>query len=116
MIKPMMRGEVWTQSGGPDYTGKPRPVVIMQSDDLTDTHSIITCGLTTQRSPALYARPHIEPTPSNGLREKSEVMTDKISTVARTKLGERLGTLTGDDMARIEQALILVLGFEELAI
>lgn len=109
----MQRGEVWTQSGGPDYTGKPRPVVIMQSDQLIDTHSIITCGLTTQRNPALYSRPHIEPTSGNGLRERSEVMTDKISTVARTKLGEHLGTLTDEDMARIQQALILVLGFEE---
>ena len=109
----MKRGEVWTQSGGPDYTGKPRPVVIVQSDELIDTHSIITCGLTTRRSPALYSRPHIAPTPANGLREQSEVMTDKISTVARTKLGEHLGALTDDDMARIQQALMLVLGFEE---
>ncbi len=112
-MRPMQRGEIWTQSGGPDYTGKPRPVVIMQSDQLIDTHSIITCGLTTQRSPALYSRPHIAPTPANGLREQSEVMTDKISAVARGKLGERLGTLTDDDMARVQQALMLVLGFEE---
>jgi mRNA interferase MazF len=109
----MLRGEIWTQSGGPDYAGKPRPVVILQSDELSDTRSIITCGLTTQRSPPLYSRPQIEPVPANGLRKRSEVMTDKISTVARSKLGERLGALTADDMARVQQALMLVLGFEE---
>jgi len=26
------RAEIWTVSGGADYTGKPRPVVIVQAD------------------------------------------------------------------------------------
>ena len=30
----MQRGEVWTAAGGKDYPGKPRPVVIVQDDDL----------------------------------------------------------------------------------
>lgn len=107
----MQRGEIWTQSGGPDYAGKPRPVVILQSDELSDTKSIITCGLTTQRSPPLYSRPQIEPDPANGLRERSEVMTDKISAVARSKLSERVGVLADEDMERVENALLLVLGF-----
>ena len=28
----MKRGEIWTVSGGKDYAGKPRPVVIVQED------------------------------------------------------------------------------------
>jgi mRNA-degrading endonuclease toxin of MazEF toxin-antitoxin module len=35
----MKRGEVWTVSGGKDYAGKPRPVVVVQDDafDATDS-------------------------------------------------------------------------------
>ena len=28
----MRRGEVWAVAGGPDYVGKPRPVVVVQDD------------------------------------------------------------------------------------
>ena len=108
----MNRGEVWTQSGGPGYTGKPRPAVIVQTDLIADTGSVITCGITTYRNPALRSRPPIEPDATNGLRERSEVMIDKISAVAREKLGSCLGSLSVDDMARVDDALLLMLGLE----
>jgi mRNA interferase MazF len=36
----MRRGDIWTVSGGKGYTGKPRPVAILQDDrfDATDSH------------------------------------------------------------------------------
>src|SRR5438034_9522234 len=33
----MKRGEVWTAAGGPDYAGKPRPVVVVQDDRFEHT-------------------------------------------------------------------------------
>ena len=108
----MKRGEIWTQSGGPNYSGKPRPALVVQSDILGATTSIITCGLTTSRNPSLRSRPRIEPNLENGLHEASEVMIDKIAAVPRAKLGQPVGVLPPDDMARIEEALLLVLGFE----
>ena len=108
----MIRGEIWTQSGGAGYTGKPRPAVILQTDLITDTGSVITCGLTTHRSPTLRSRPPVEPDASNGLHERSEVMIDKISAIAREKLDSRLGSRSDDDMARVDQALLLVLVLE----
>ena len=39
-------------------------------------------------------------------------MIDKIAAIDRTKLGQRVGVLSPTDMARIEEALVLVLGFE----
>lgn len=56
-------------------------------------------------------RPLIEPTPANGLIAPSRIMVDEISTVAHSKLGKRIGQLTIVDMARVERALGLVLGF-----
>lgn len=43
----MKRGEVWTAAGGPDYAGKPHPVVVLQDDRFEDTKSITVCPLTT---------------------------------------------------------------------
>lgn len=108
----MIRGEIWTQSGGPSYAGKPRPALILQSDLLADTESVITCGLTTHRNPVLRSRPPVEPDGNNGLHERSEIMIDKITAVRRDKLGSRIGQLSREDMTRVEQALLLVLGFE----
>jgi mRNA-degrading endonuclease toxin of MazEF toxin-antitoxin module len=39
-------------------------------------------------------------------------MADKIMAVSRTKLGRRLGAVSPADMARVQAALIIVLGFE----
>jgi mRNA interferase MazF len=64
----MRRGEVWTAPGGKDYAGKPRPVVIVQSDAFDATESVTVCGLTTNPTEAPLARPVIEPNETNGLK------------------------------------------------
>ena len=109
----MKRGEIWTISGGPGYSGKPRPALIVQSDLLRDTGSVVICGLTTHENPVLRVRPPVYPDPGNGLTKPSEVMTDKVMAIPRNKLGERIGALSAADMARVEGALLLVLGFAE---
>jgi mRNA interferase MazF len=40
----------------------------------------------------------------------SQVMVDKITTVSRTKLGARIGSLEGSDMPGINRAIALFLG------
>ena len=39
-------------------------------------------------------------------------MADKIMTVHRTRLGRRIGALSGEEMREVQQALAFVLGFE----
>jgi len=46
------RGEIWTVSGGKDYAGKPRPVVILQDDRFDMTDSITVCAFTTDPTDA----------------------------------------------------------------
>ena len=106
----MKRGEVWTASGGPDYAGKPRPVLIIQDDQFDATGSITICPLTTFDVGTKYARAPVEPDPDNGLRQRSFAMTDKIATLPRTRLGKRLGTLKPTAMAPINQAILVFLG------
>ena len=106
----MKRGELWTAAGGPDYAGKPRPVLIVQDNNFDATASITICGLTSNLLEVALARPVIEPSPKNNLRAPSRVMVDKVTTIARTKLGERVGVLTASDMTRINRAMLVFLG------
>lgn len=106
----MKRGEVWSAAGGPDYAGKPRPVVIVQDDSFSQTASISVCALTTTDiGPAEFRAP-IEPDANNGLRYPSWAMADKIATLPRGKLRERLGRLSAADMGRLNRAMMMFLG------
>ncbi len=106
----MKRGEIWTAAGGPDYAGKPRPVLILQEDSFDATASITICGLTSYGLDAGLIRPEILPTSDNNLREVSHIMVDKITTVSRSKLGARIGIMTASEMVRINKAVALFLG------
>ncbi|MDN5849521.1 MAG: type II toxin-antitoxin system PemK/MazF family toxin [Nitrococcus sp.] len=57
----MKRGDIWTVSGGKDYTGKLRPVAIIQDDGFDGTDSITTCAFTTDETDAPLFRPPVDP-------------------------------------------------------
>jgi mRNA interferase MazF len=106
----MKRGEIWTADGGPDYAGKPRPVVILQDDAFDATQSITICPCTTSSVDAPLVRLEIEPSTKNGLRASSRLMVDKITTVDRRKLQTRVGRLSDAEMLRLNRAVIVFLG------
>lgn len=106
----MKRGEVWTVAGGPGYTGKPRPVAIVQDDRFEGLESITFCPFTTNPTPAPLFRLPVKPSDRNGLREESSLMADKITTVARVKLGRRIGRLDDEDVVRLNRAVMVFLG------
>lgn len=106
----MRRGEIWTAAAGSGYVGKPRPVVILQDDRFDATDSIIVCAFTTDPTDAPLIRLQVEPSELNGLSEPSRLMVDKITTVPRTKLGDRLGRLPDEDMVRLGRAVVVFLG------
>ena len=106
----MRRGEIWTVSGGSEYAGKPRPMVILQDDSFQSTASITMCGFTTNAYDAALFRLPVEPTTANGLRSSCRIMIDKITTVDRRKLGVQIGRLSAGDLLRVNQAVMLFLG------
>ncbi len=109
----MKRGDVWTVSGGPDYAGKPRPVVIVQGEAFEVIDSITVCPLTTDPMDLPLFRLEILPTTTNGLRTSSRIMIDKVSTVPKTKLGGRIGRLSDADVVRVNRALLVFLGIAD---
>jgi mRNA interferase MazF len=104
------RGEIWTLSGGQDYAGKPRPVIILQDDRFGETKSITTCALTTDPTDAPLFRLPVIPNERNGLLAPCRIMVDKIVSVPKTKIGKRVGRLDDDDMLRLNRAVVVFLG------
>jgi mRNA interferase MazF len=109
----MRRGDVVIVAAAGDY-GKPRPAVVVQSDAFPETHaSAVICQLTSELVDAPDFRVTIEPTAENGLRLRSQVMADKPVTVRRERIGQKIGRLGNQDMARLGVALAFVLGLAD---
>ena len=106
----MRRGEIWTVSGGRDYAGKPRPVVIVQDDSFDATDSITVCAFTTDEVDAPLFRLLVVPNERNGLRSPCRLMVDKITTVPKSKVGARIGQLDDEDILRLNRAVLVFLG------
>lgn len=86
-------------------------MVILQDDRFDATDSVTVCPFTTDPTEAPLFRVVIEPDVINGLAERSSLMVDKITTVHRSKLGERIGRLGDDDIVRLGRAVLVFLGF-----
>lgn len=106
----MTRGEIRTAAGGKDYAGKPRPVVIVQDDRFDATSSITICPFTSDPTDAPLFRLVVEPSASNGLDKPSRLMVDKVTTVAKARLGKRIGRLSDRELVRMNRALLIFLG------
>ena len=105
----MKRGEVWTVSGT-GYAGKPRPAVIVQDDRFDATTSVTVCVFTTDATEAPLFRLPVTPSDRNGLRSVSRLMVDKLTTVSKERLGERIGRLDDEDVVRLNRAILVFLG------
>jgi mRNA interferase MazF len=104
------RGEIWTAAAGSGYVDKPRPVVIIQDDLFDATASVTVCALTSDVTDAPLFRVSVEADDSTGIRQSSRLMVDKITTVPRARLGERIGRLSDDDMTRLVRSIVVFLG------
>jgi mRNA interferase MazF len=91
--------------------GKPRPGVIVQADELGDaTTSIVICPMSSEVTELHRLRPAVEPSAGNGLRLRSQIMTDKITALRRDRVRRVLGSLDTEASKRLDGALLVVLG------
>jgi mRNA interferase MazF len=104
------RGEIYTAAARGPYTGKPRPVLIVQDDRFDATASVTVCPFTTSRVEAPLLRLPIDPSEANGLDQPSQIMVDKVTTVPRSSLGDRLGKLRDDEFVALNRSLLVFLG------
>jgi mRNA interferase MazF len=97
----------------PGELGRPRPGIIVQSNELGDhTTTVLACPLTSdvRAVPNPRLRPVIEPAAANGLRVRSQIMTDKLLAQRRERVRQVIGTIDSETGERLDRALLLVLG------
>ncbi|AMW35716.1 type II toxin-antitoxin system PemK/MazF family toxin [Haematospirillum jordaniae] len=106
----MRRGDLVTISLPGDF-GKPRPALVIQSDQFIETATVSVLLMTGTLVDAPLIRMDIVPDTDNGLRKPSQIMVDKVMTVRRDKVGEAFGRLDDKTMVSVNRALALFLGF-----
>lgn len=109
----MRRGDIYLAAARGVYTGQPRPVVIIQDDRFDATASVTVCPLTTNPVEAPLTRIALEPTTATGIEQPSRIMVDKITTMPRGNVRDRLGRVADADVLRLDRALVVFLGLAE---
>jgi len=105
----MKRGDLVTVVIKGAY-GKPRPALIIQSDLFSDIPSITILPVTSKIRDVHIFRILLKPTDDNGLKKNSQVMVDKVQTVPREQIGQRIGKIDKSSMLLTERALTIFLG------
>jgi mRNA interferase MazF len=107
------RGDIWTAAEKGAHTGKPRPVVIIQSDRFDTIGSITVCGFTTDATEAPLFRIRVAPSPENGLKTTSAIMVDKIVALRRESLDKRIGRLEDGELIHLNRSIAMFLGLAD---
>ena len=105
----MRRGDLVTVALSGDY-GKPRPAIVIQSDFLPETDSVLVCLLTTTLRDAPLYRLALPASEATGLREPSQVMVDKIMAVRRDRCGVPIGRIDDGALLALGRLLAFVVG------
>lgn len=105
----MKRGDFVTIAMQGDL-GKPRPALIIQSDQFDALATITLLLVSSDFVEAPLFRITVKPDNKNGLRKASQIMVDKAMTVRQDKLGAPFGVANDDLMVAVNRALAVFLG------
>ena len=96
--------------------GKPRPALVVQSDLFNPDHgSTVLCPLTSDLTRQGMFRVSLPAADTPGLRTDSEIMIDKMTVMARSRIRQRIGRLTPEQMGAVDQALRIWLDLPGIA-
>lgn len=106
----LKRGDLVLAASPGDY-GKPRPCLVLQSELFDELPSFTLAILTTTlRSDQPLLRISIEPDEKNGLKQKSQIAVDKITTLPVSRIARKIGEADEDVMLQVTRALAVFLG------
>jgi mRNA interferase MazF len=101
---------VWEPGRGSEQRGR-RPGLIVQVDSYNRSrrypNTIVAAVSGTLRDVTVHVT--VEPSETNGLAQRSQVMCEQLLTISRERLDTFIGELDADDMARVNRALKRIL-------
>jgi len=112
MAGAVKRGDIVTVAVQGDY-GKPRPAVVIQSDALSDSDSVLVVMFTSTLRDASFYRLTIEPSAKNGLKVVSQIMVDKVAPCPRSKCGPVIGRIDEDTLIALNHMLSVMIGIAD---
>ena len=105
--------EIWIADLKPQAgtePGKTRPVVVVQTDLLNDTHpSTIICPITTnieQESDIL--RVHLKKNEA-GLKKDSDILVDQLRAIDNRRLIKKIGTISDQSKIKLQKNISIIL-------
>jgi len=95
----------------PSELGRPRPGVVVQAEEFNEELStVFICPVSSDLQERLPLRPMIEANPSNGLRLRSQIMTDKMVALRHERVRRVIGHIDAETFEKLDRALLVVLG------
>ncbi len=108
----MKRGDLITVAVSGDY-GKPRPALVIQSDFLAETDSVLVCLPTTTLRDAPLHRLSLPTGDATGLRQPSQVTVEKIAAVRRERCGPPIGQADNASLLALGRLLAFFVGIAD---
>ena len=104
----MKRGEVWWAELPPP-AGR-RPVLLLSRDEAYTVRELVTVAPVTRRIRRILSEVLLGP--EDGLPEQCVANLDTLTTIAKTRLQERLAILSYEKLKEVEEAIKFALGME----
>jgi mRNA interferase MazF len=109
----MKRGDIVTVALQGDY-GKPRPAVVIESDIIPPSDSVLVCPISsTLHESGPFRRQSVAASAMTGLHARSQIMVDKVIAVRRNKCGPVIGGLDQAAMRELTGKLTALIGVED---
>ncbi|TPG12406.1 type II toxin-antitoxin system PemK/MazF family toxin [Sphingomonas oligophenolica] len=100
------RGDLVLAAGPGEFSGKPRPFVIVQSDSFNELHaSFAMCPVTSTTNGAHLFRIAIDASIDTVLDRNSEIQIDKIQSLRRQRVVRVIGAVPANIMTMVDDAL-----------
>jgi mRNA interferase MazF len=93
--------------------GKPRPAIVIQTDCVAYTDTVLICMITSDLTQHIPFRVNLPSNPQTGLKKPSQIMAEKTHAVWRSKCGPVFGHVGEEVLGPLKVALELVMGFNE---